>query len=67
MLALHEKYVIDEKGKKTATIVSYTEWKKVLTILEEYEDIRAYDRVKARRSHPVSFKKAAKKFKAIRP
>lgn len=58
MLALHEKYIVDEKGKKTATILSYTEWKKILVILEEYEDIRAYDRAKVQRSRPVSFKKA---------
>lgn len=52
MLALHEKYVVDEKGKKTAAILSYAEWQKVLAALEEYELIRA----KARPSHPVAFK-----------
>lgn len=66
MLALHEKYIVDEKGKKTAAILSYAEWKKVLAVLEEYEDIQAYDRAKARSSHPVSFKKAVKKLKLSR-
>ncbi len=66
MLALHEKYVVDEKGKKTAAILSYAEWQKLLAVLEEYELIRAYDRAKARPSHPVAFKKAVKKLKSTR-
>lgn len=56
MRALNEKYIVDENGKKTAAILSYSQWKKVLAILEEYEAIRAYDQAKARPSHPVSFK-----------
>ncbi len=64
MLILHEKYIIDEKGKKTATILPYAQWEKVLAILEEYEDIRAYDKVKSKPSHPVPFKEAIKKLKA---
>lgn len=66
MLRLHEKFIVDEKGKKTAAILPYSEWMKVAAILEEYEDIRAYDKAKSRRSHPISFKKAVKKLKAKR-
>jgi len=61
MLPLHEKYVVNEKGKKTAIVLPFSEWKKVLEMLEEYEDICAYDKAKA--SNPVSFNKAIKKFK----
>lgn len=63
MLSLHEQYVIDDRGKKTAIVLPYDDWEKVLNILEEYEDIRAYDTAKSRRSNPVSFKKAVKKIK----
>jgi hypothetical protein len=66
MLRLHEKYIIDETGKKTAAILPYAEWKKVAAILEEYEDICAYDKAKSRRSNPVPFKKAVKKLKTAR-
>jgi hypothetical protein len=66
MLILHEKFIVDEKGKKTAAVLPYAEWKKVAAILEEYEDICAYDNAKARTSNPISFEKAVKKLKASR-
>ncbi len=66
MLTLHEKFIVDEKGKKTATVLPYAEWKKVEEILEEYEEICAYDKAKSRPSHPISFKKAVQKLKTTR-
>jgi hypothetical protein len=63
MLKLHEKFVIDESGKKTATILPYTEWKRVTAILEEYDDICAFDEAKAQVSAPILFKEAIKKLK----
>jgi hypothetical protein len=63
MLSLHEKYIIDNNGKKTAIMLPYAEWKKVLNILEEYEDIRAYDQAKAQPSNPISFNDALKELK----
>ena len=66
MLTLHEKFIVDERGKKTATVLPYAEWKKVASILEEYEDICAYDKAKLRTSHPIPFKKVLKKLKAAR-
>jgi hypothetical protein len=66
MLNLHEKFIVDEKGKRTAAVLPYAEWKRVAAILEEYEDICAYDKAKSRTSKPVSFKKAIIKLKALR-
>lgn len=66
MLSLHEKYIVNDKGIKTAAVLSYTEWKKVLHILEEYEDILAYDKAKSRPSHPLPFKKIIKKLNVNR-
>ncbi|HEV2523788.1 MAG TPA: hypothetical protein VGU44_01480 [Gammaproteobacteria bacterium] len=63
MFAIHEQYLINEKGQKKAVVLPVSEWKKVLEILEEYEDIRAYDQAKAKKSDPVSFKKIAAKLK----
>ena len=64
MLTLHEKFIVDENGKKAATVLPYKEWQKIISILEEYEDICAYDRAKSRPSHPISFKDAIKQIKA---
>ena len=67
MQALHEKYIVDDKGKKTAAILPYSAWKKILCILEEYDDICAYDQAKARRSsRPIPLKDALKKLKIVR-
>ena len=63
MLNLHEKFIVDESGKRTAAVLSYAAWKKVATILEEFEDICAYDKAKAHKSDPVSFSHAVKKLK----
>jgi len=63
MHPLHEKYIVNEKGKKMAVVLPFLEWQKVLSILEEYEDICAYDRAKAKPSNAVPFKKALKKIK----
>ncbi len=54
MFALHEEYVVNSSGDKTGVILSYTEWLNVLDILEEYEDILAYDRAKSEMSAPIS-------------
>lgn len=59
MLALHEKFIVNEKGKKTDIVLPYAEWEKVLDVLEEYEEIRAYDRAKAKPSHAVPFNRAS--------
>lgn len=66
MLTLRKKFIVDEKGRKIATVLPYTEWRKITTILEEYGNICAYDKAKSRTSNPVSFKKAVKKLKTSR-
>ena len=63
MLKLHKKFVVDKRGKKVAIILPFAEWKKITAILEEYEDICAYGKVKFR---AASFKKIAYKIKANR-
>lgn len=63
MLALHEKYIVDENGKKTAIVLPFTEWQKVMHILEEYDDICAYDKAKSKPSDAISFEDALKKLK----
>ena len=66
-MLLHEKFIVDKKGKKTATILPYAAWKRIAAILEEYEDIIAYDKAKSRLSRrPLPWKKALKKLKSRR-
>jgi len=67
MLKIHQDYLIDEKGKKKAVVLSYAAWKKIKEELEELEDIRAYDKAKALPSSPVSFDVAVKKIRKRKP
>ena len=47
MLALHPEYVIDEHQKTKAVLLPFDEWQQLLEVMEELEDIRAYDEAKA--------------------
>ncbi len=60
MLALHQKFIVNEKGRKTAIVLPYTEWEQILGILEEFDDICAYDKAKKHASDAISFQKALK-------
>lgn len=65
MFALHEQYIVDEKGKKQAIVLPYQEWEKIIDILEEYEDIRAYDKAKSKTSNAIPFQDALKQLKDL--
>lgn len=52
-----EQYVIDEKGNATAVILPIESYKKILAILEEFEDRRETKIL----SQSIEFKKLVKK------
>lgn len=56
-------FITDENGKKTAVVLSIKDFDKVLQELEELEDIRLYDKVKAKKEPSIPLKEfiAAKK------
>ena len=49
------QYIIDKKGKKLSVVISIAEYKKMLEDMEELEDIRLYDAVKARKEKSIPF------------
>ncbi len=49
------QYITDKKGKKLSVVISLIEYKKMLEELEELEDIRLYDAVKARKEKSIPF------------
>jgi hypothetical protein len=55
MLSLHKQYMVNEKGEKSAVVLPFAEWEKILHLLEEYDDICAYDKAKAQKSDPVDW------------
>ena len=63
MLALHPEYIIDQKERKKSVIIPFKEWEKLLSDIEELEDIRAYDIAKADNDKTLSFEEAIRELK----
>ena len=66
MLTVHPEIVIDRKRKPKAVLLPYSEWNKVMADLEELDDIRAYDRAKARGGEAIPFEQAVKELRKTR-
>jgi len=58
MIELHEEYLVDEKGNRKAVVIPISEWQQVVEMLEELDDIRAYDEAKSRPSDAIPFEQA---------
>lgn len=61
MLAVRPEYVVDRKSRRRAVQVRISEWRKIMEALEELDDIRAYDRAKARGETAVPFEDAIRR------
>ncbi len=66
MLTMHPEYVVDEKAKKKAVLVSFDEWQQLMEAIEELDDIRAYDQAKKEPDDLVPFEEAVRQIKAKR-
>ncbi len=58
MITLHEHFVIDEDGKRTAILLDIEEYNKMLEELEELESIRAFDAAKSSGDEAIPFDQA---------
>lgn len=52
--SIHPHYVTDEHGQRVSVILPIQQWQQVLNELEELDDIRLYDKVKARNEPTIS-------------
>jgi hypothetical protein len=52
------QFLTNEKGEKIAVVLSIEEYEKILEELEDLEDIRACDEVKALGETPISLEQA---------
>ena len=55
MITLHEQFVVGSDGHKRSVVLPIEQWKKIVSELEELEDIRAYGRAKQEGSSPIPF------------
>ena len=66
MLTMHPEYIVDEKARRKAVLVSFTEWQQLMEAIEELDDIRAYDKAKEEPDDLVPFGEAVRQIKAKR-
>ena len=52
--SIHPQYITDEHGKRVSVVLPIQQWQQVLEELEELDDIKLYDDVKARKEPTIS-------------
>ena len=57
-MSIDEQILVDNKGKTIAVQIPISQYKKMLEIIEEMEDIKAYKKAKKQKSDWVPFEKA---------
>lgn len=60
------QFITDVDGRKVSVILPVRDYERILEELEELEDIRTYDRAKARKSEPIPFEQAVKEIERLR-
>ncbi|HNW51166.1 MAG TPA: hypothetical protein PKH79_08795 [Prolixibacteraceae bacterium] len=60
------QFITDVDGRKVSVILPVRDYERILEELEELEDIRTYDRAKARKSEPIPFEQAVKEIEQLR-
>ena len=58
MIALKERFVVDEKGDRVGVLLDIEEYRRLLEELEELESLRAYDAAKASADEAIPFEQA---------
>ncbi len=51
---IHPQYITDEQGVRVSVVLPIQQWQQLLDDLDELEDIRLYDQVKARNESTIS-------------
>ena len=65
-MGITEQVILNKKGKPVAVQIPVNQYKKLLGLAEEMEDIKAYDQAMMRKHHFIPFDKAVKELKAKR-
>ena len=63
MNTFHPEFVVDEEQNRKAVLLPYEDWQKIVELLEELEDISAYDQAREAGSDPVPFDQAVKEIR----
>ena len=63
MLKLKERYVVDDQGNRISVVLDIADYQK---LLEELEDVRAYDAAKASGDQPIPLEQAIAEIEQVR-
>lgn len=63
-MTLNPQFITDAKGRRKSVILSIKEYEQLLEQLEDAEDIRLYDEVKALNEPAIPFEEYLKAFEA---
>lgn len=58
MIALQERFVVDESGRRVSVLLDIEAYHRLLEELEELEALRAYDAAKASGDEAIPFEQA---------
>ncbi len=64
MIDISPNYVIDKENKPKAVLLNFSDWQKVISALEELDDIKAYDQAKAMPQESIPFDQAIREIQA---
>ena len=64
-MSITEQAVLNKKGKAVAVQISMNQYKKLLELSEEMEDIKAYDQAMKRKPQFIPFDKASHWFVSL--
>ena len=62
-MSITGQLILNKKGKPIAVQLPVSQYKKLLILAEEMEDIKAYDQAMKRKHHFIPFDKAVKELK----
>ena len=65
-MSIAEQVVLNKKGRAVAVQIPMNQYKRLLGLAEEMEDIKAYDQAMKRKHQFILFDKAVKELKAKR-
>ena len=60
MVTLHPEYVVDEHQQRKAVLLPAAEWDRIVSELEELDDIRAYDAAQPHAADRLPFEQAVR-------
>ena len=58
MKEFHPEYIVDRNQDKKSVILPIKEWEEILLVMEEYDDIQAYDNAKSINEKVIPFNQA---------